>query len=183
MLGETSKRSREKLGQTGRWVVALVLLSLAGPRSASTTRKEILGWIEHVRVGKSRLELTAKLDTGADTSSLDATRIRRFKGRDGQRWVEFLVEEDKTGRRVRFKKRRVRTAYIKEHKGPSQKRSVVLMEICLGEYLQEVEVTLVDRSDFVHPVLLGRNALEGLAVVDPALTMTKEPRCPVEEEE
>jgi len=158
-----------------------VMVLLARP--ASPTKKEILGWVEHVRVGKSRLELTAKLDTGADTSSLDATKIRRFRGKDGERWVEFLVEEDKTGRRVRFKKRRVRTAYIKEHKGPSQKRSVVLMEICLGEYLQEVEVTLVDRSDFVHPVLLGRSALEGLAVVDPALTMTKEPRCPVEEKE
>lgn len=166
-----------------RCASAFLFVMLVLARPASTTKKEILGWVEHVRLGKSRLELTAKLDTGADTSSLDATRIRRFKGRDGQRWVEFLVEEDKTGRRVRFKKRRVRTAYIKEHQGPSQKRSVVLMEICLGEYLQEVEVTLVDRSDFVHPVLLGRNALEGLAVVDPALTMTKEPRCPVEEKE
>lgn len=162
---------------------ACLFLMLSSVRPATSTKKEILGWVEHVKVGKSRLELTAKLDTGADTSSLDATKIRRFKGRDGQRWVEFLVEEEKTGRRVRFKKRRVRTAYIKEHKGPSQKRSVVLMEICLGEYLQEVEVTLVDRSGFIHPVLLGRNALEGLAVVDPAMTMTKEPRCPDEETE
>jgi len=166
-----------------RCTASCLLLMSAFARTASPAKKEILGWVEHVRVGKSRLELTAKLDTGADTSSLDATKIRRFRGKDGERWVEFLVEEDKTGRRVRFKKRRVRTAYIKEHKGPSQKRSVVLMEICLGEYLQEVEVTLVDRSDFVHPVLLGRSALEGLAVVDPALTMTKEPRCPVEEKE
>lgn len=165
------------------WASVCLVALPALPRSASPTKKEILGWVEHVRVGKSRLELTAKLDTGADTSSLDATKIRRFRDKDGERWVEFLVEEDKTGRRVRFKKRRVRTAYIKEHKGPSQKRSVVLMEICLGEYLQEVEVTLVDRSDFAHPVLLGRSALEGLAVVDPALTMTKEPRCPAEEKE
>ena len=166
-----------------RCTASCLLLMSAFARTASPAKKEILGWVEHVRVGKSRLELTAKLDTGADTSSLDATKIRRFRGKDGERWVEFLVEEDKTGRRVRFKKRRVRTAYIKEHKGPSQKRSVVLMEICLGEYLQEVEVTLVDRSDFVHPVLLGRSALEGLAVVDPALIMTKEPRCPVEKKE
>lgn len=159
-----------------------LLLMLALARPTYSLKKEILGWVEHVRVGKSRLELTAKLDTGADTSSLDATRIRRFRGKDGNRWVEFRVE-DSTGRRVRFKKPLVRTAYIKEHKGPSQKRSVVLMEICLGEYLQEVEVTLVDRSDFAYPVLLGRNALEGLAVIDPALTLTREPRCPIEEKE
>ncbi|MGB5573373.1 MAG: RimK/LysX family protein [Thermoanaerobaculia bacterium] len=156
-----------------------VMVLLARP--ASPLKKEILGWIEHVRVGRSRLELTAKLDTGADTSSLDANKIRRFRGKDGRRWVEFLVVEDHSGRRVRFKKPLVRTAYIKEHKGPSQKRSVVLMEICLGEYLQKVEVTLVDRSGFAYPVLLGRNALEGLAVIDPALTLTSKPRCPIEE--
>jgi hypothetical protein len=182
-LVEISNSPRRRPAVAHRWVAALLLFWMALPLTAAPTKKEILGWVEHVRVGKSRLELTAKLDTGADTSSLDATKIRRFRGKDGERWVEFLVEEDKTGRRVRFKKRRVRTAYIKEHKGPSQKRSVVLMEICLGEYVQEVEVTLVDRSDFDHPVLLGRNALEGLAVIDPALEFTREPRCTVEENE
>jgi hypothetical protein len=172
-----------KLGRTHQRATTLVLLLLALARPATSTKKEILGWIEKVQVGKSRLELTAKLDTGADTSSLDASRIRRFRGKDGERWVEFRVGEKTTGRRIRFKKPLVRTAYIKEHKGPSQRRSVVLMEICLGEYLQEVEVTLVDRSGFAYPVLLGRNALEGLAIIDPALTLTTEPRCPVEEEE
>jgi hypothetical protein len=166
-----------------RCASACLFLILVLARPASGLKKEILGWIEHVHLGKSRLELAAKLDTGADTSSLDATKIRRFRGKDGDRWVEFLVVEDHTGRRVRFKKPLVRTAYIKEHKGPSQKRSVVLMEICLGEFLQEVEVTLVDRSGFAYPVLLGRNALEGLAVIDPALTLTRKPRCPTEEQE
>lgn len=166
-----------------RCALACLFLMLSLARPGYSLKKEILGWIEHVRVGKSRLELTAKLDTGADTSSLDATKIRRFRSKDGNRWVEFRVEEDHTGRRVRFKKQLVRNAYIKEHKGPSQKRSVVLMEICLGEYLQEIEVTLVDRSDFAYPVLLGRNALEGLAVIDPALTLTKQPHCPIEAKE
>lgn len=169
-----------RLRRVLRSAALCLLLILAFARPGFSLKKEILGWVEHVRVGKSRLELTAKLDTGADTSSLDAAKIRRFRGKDGNRWVEFRVE-DQTGRRIRFKKPLVRTAYIKEHKGPSQKRSVVLMEVCLGEYLQEIEVTLVDRSDFAYPVLLGRNALEGLAVIDPAMSLTKEPRCPVEE--
>ena len=169
-----------RLRRVLRCAALCLLLILAFARPGFSLKKEILGWVEHVRVGKSRLELTAKLDTGADTSSLDASKIRRFRGKDGNRWVEFRVE-DQTGRRIRFKKPLVRTAYIKEHKGPSQKRSVVLMEVCLGEYLQEIEVTLVDRSDFAYPVLLGRNALEGLAVIDPAMSLTKEPRCPVEE--
>lgn len=183
MLIDSTKSPRGSAEQTRKGILALLLLLLVCPGPASTTSKEILGWVEHVRIGKSRLELTAKLDTGADTSSLDATKIRRFRGKDGKRWVEFRVEEDHTGRRVRFKKPLVRTAYIKEHKGPSQKRSVVMMETCLGEYLQEIEVTLVDRSDFDHAVLLGRNALEGLALIDPALQFTREPSCPALEAE
>ena len=175
-------RCRRSIRGALRWTALWLLLMSAFARPGYSLKKEILGWVEHVRVGKSRLELTAKLDTGADTSSLDASKIRRFRGKSGNRWVEFRVE-DQTGRRIRFKKPLVRTAYIKEHKGPSQKRSVVMMEVCLGEYLQEIEVTLVDRSDFAYPVLLGRNALEGLAVIDPAMTLTKEPRCPVEETE
>jgi hypothetical protein len=182
MSVENSK-GRLQSGRRSRGAAAFVVLLLVLPRSGSPAKKDILGWIEHVRVGKSSLELMAKLDTGADTSSLDANHIRRFRGKDGKRWVEFRVEEEHTGRRVRFKKPLIRTAYIKEHTGPSQRRSVVLMEICLGEYLQEVEVTLVDRSGFAYPVLLGRNALEGLAVVDPELTLTREPQCPVEDEE
>ncbi len=183
MFVEMSRSPCNKLEGVRQCAVVLVLSWMALPLAAVPTKKEILGWVEHVHVGKSRLELTAKLDTGADTSSLDANHIRRYRGKDGQRWVEFLVEEDHKGRRVRFKKPLVRTAYIKEHSGPSQKRSVVMMEICLGEYLQEVEVTLVDRSGFAYPVLLGRNALEGLAVIDPALQMTRKPRCPAEESE
>ena len=35
--------------------------------------------------------MEAKLDTGADTSSLDASKVRRYREKDGDRWVEFLV--------------------------------------------------------------------------------------------
>ncbi len=41
----------------------------------------------------------------------------------------------------------------------------------------EIEVSLVDRSGFSFPVLLGRNALEGLAVVDSELEFTSQPVC------
>jgi hypothetical protein len=55
------------------------------------------------------------------------------------------------------------------------------MAICLGDHLMEIEVSLVDRSGFAFPVLLGRNALEGRAVVDSELEYTAGPNCPAED--
>ena len=54
---------------------------------------------------------------------------------------------------------------------------MVKLNICLGDLLREVEFTLVNRETFDHPVLLGRNLLDGFAVVDPELDHTSQPSC------
>lgn len=143
---------------------------------------QIFGWVEQVLIGELRLAMDAKLDTGADTSSLHAEWIRRTRDKDGDRWVEFLVVDPDSGRRVRFKKHLVRTSYIKEHSGSKQRRPVVLIDVCLGTHERRIEVNLVDRSSFDYPMLLGRNALEGLALVDSAERHTVEPACPTRED-
>lgn len=144
---------------------------------AASRSKDIFGWVERVELGKSRLELEAKLDTGADTSSLDAAKIRRYRQKDGDRWVEFQVVDRASGRRIRYKKRLIRYAYIKEHEGPSQRRPVIRMQVCLGDHLADVEMNLVDRSGFDYPILLGRNALDNVALVDAAESFTTPPDC------
>lgn len=147
------------------------------------TKKDIFGWVERVLVGESQLEMKAKLDTGADTSSIHASKIHRSRGQNGQTWVEFRLTDEDSDRTVRYKKRLVRYAYIKEHDGPSQRRPVVELEVCLGDHRQQIEVSLVDRSGFDYPVLLGRNALERVAVVDPELHLTARPVCASEDED
>jgi len=124
------------------------------------------------------MKLKAKLDTGAETSSLDASEIRLLRrGSSGQRFVEFRLSDDDSRRTVTFKKRLVREARIKQHDGSFQSRPVVIVAVCLSDHLQEVEFTLIDRSEFLYPVLLGRSALAGLAVVDPDLTFSSDPDC------
>ena len=165
-------------------VPLLLVWSLATPiddAAATVDHKEIFGWAEKVLIGESQVALTAKLDTGADTSSVHTAKIRRFRSDTGQVWVEFRVSESGGDRTIRFRKRLVRYAYIKEHEGPSQKRPVVNMEICLGTHRTVVEVSLVDRGSFDFPVLLGRNALTGRVVVDPELDFTAPPSCPAVE--
>ena len=161
-------------------VVALVSL-LSTPIAAAEITPEgqdLFGWVESVLIGERKMALKAKLDTGAETSSLDASDIRFLRRRpSGLRLVEFSLSDEDSGRTVNFKKRLVREARIKQHDGSFQTRPVVIVLICLGDHLQEVEVTLIDRSEFLYPVLLGRSALAGLAVVDPDLTFTRDPDC------
>ena len=151
---------------------------MATKGDAAAGGQDLFGWVEWVLVGERKMELKAKLDTGAETSSLDASDIRLLRRRtSGQRFVEFRLSDEESGRTVVFKKRLVREARIKQHDGSFQTRPVVVVSVCVGDHLQEVEVTLIDRSEFLYPVLLGRSALAGLAVDDPDLTFTRDPVC------
>jgi hypothetical protein len=161
--------------------MAVVCCQTVLAASGDPQDKEILGWIEFVLLGKSELELKAKLDTGAETSSLHTDSIRRFR-RGRRDWVEFRVHDDDARRRVVFRKQVVRRVRIKEHSGPSQRRPVVKLDLCLGEHRRRIEVNLTDRSEFNYPLLLGRSALEGMVVVDSELTFTRKPDCAEEDE-
>lgn len=126
-----------------------------------------MGWLESIFVKPWNRRLTAKLDTGAKTSSLHADKIEHFN-RDGEPWVRFTLEdiEDRRQDPVRVEKPLVRTAYIKSHQRQSSKRDVVMMNICKNGRDYEAEFNLVDRSNFNYPVLLGRAFLKDVALVD-----------------
>lgn len=129
----------------------------------------VMGWLEGVFLKPWNLRLTAKLDTGAKTSSLNAENIQRFN-RDGNEWVRFSVSEDDDAPPLVIERPLVRTVYIKEHRKDASKREVVSLAICKNGRTYETEFTLVDRSNFNYPVLLGRSFLKSVALVDPSQT-------------
>lgn len=139
--------------------------------------KLILGWVEKVVIpAEAALTLEAKLDTGADTSSLDAKVLKRFR-RDGKHWLRFSVLDPATKERVILERPYLRGVRIKRHDGKHQRREVADLAICLGDRLHTIEVTLINREQFEYPLLLGRSALKGFALVDPGLKLTQNPRC------
>lgn len=140
------------------------------------TEFEIFGWVEWVKLMDGELRLKAKLDTGAATSSLDATNIERFR-KDGKRWIRFTVTDPETGDLLELEKRLVRNVRIVRHSGAHQRRPVIKMPICFGTQRREVEVNLIDRSNFIYPMLLGRSALEDYALIDSGSTFQNSPRC------
>lgn len=122
------------------------------------------------------LRLKAKLDTGAKSSSLDATDITPFE-RDGRHWVRFRPSRSGLDEAPLVEQPVARYVRIKRHSGPYDRRPVIRLPLCLGDELRTVEVNLTDRGNFIYPLLLGRKALAGLAVVDPARTFLRAPSC------
>lgn len=132
-------------------------------------QKTIMGWLESVFIKPWNRRLTAKLDTGAKTSSLHADNIEHFS-KGGEDWVRFNLGdiEDKGLAPIRVEKPLVRTVNIKCKGDDCQpsKRDVVVLTVCKNGKNYEAEFNLVDRSNFNYPVLLGRSFLKGVALVD-----------------
>jgi hypothetical protein len=137
--------------------------------------KQVVGWIEKVRIYPGNYLVHAKLDSGAEYSSLDAAKLTEFD-RDGKRWVRFDLPQGDGGK-VTIERPLLRTATIKRHFLGSQKRPVVKIGVCLGHIYKETEVNLVDRTGFNYRMLIGRKFMEGVVVIDPSAQYTIEPEC------
>lgn len=137
---------------------------------------EILGWVENVWLMEPAFKAKAKLDSGAETSSLHAIIVKKFR-KDDKRWVRFQVEDPTTGELITLVRERVRTIGIVQHDGDNQVRPVVTMSMCVAGRILDTEVSLTDRSQFNYPLLLGRNTLERFALIDPGNTFLSDKGC------
>lgn len=71
----------------------LLFCTLLLPAIGTAADNTIYGLNEHVGIPDFNLEVDAKLDTGAQTASLSARDITRFK-REGESWVRFYLAVD-----------------------------------------------------------------------------------------
>ena len=161
----------ERLEQRGEELV-LVPTECETEFSETLASKELVGRAEWIGLPDLGTYLRARLDSGANTSSLSATEITRFE-RDGEDWVRFklgLSDDDVVVDSVRDEwierpvERRVR---IMQAAG-SETRPVVSLLMTLGPLRGSVEFTLNDRSHLNYPVLLGRRFLMDIALIDVA---------------
>lgn len=125
----------------------------------------VVGELEHIYLTPPNIALTARIDTGAKTSSLNALDMVEFE-RDGKAHVRFNIIDPKSGEKVEIIRRIVRHVKIKEHEGEAQSRPIVKMRVRLGDLDQPIKMTLTDRSEFKNQVLIGRNFLRDYAIVD-----------------
>jgi hypothetical protein len=128
--------------------------------------KQVVGGREDVWVEDLQLALPARIDTGAETASLDARNIREFE-RDGDEWVRFDIVHPETGEPLTLERPVARVVRILQSTSEeAERRAVIELGIVLGEVRQMAEFTLSDRSHLDFQMLVGRNILKDLMVVD-----------------
>lgn len=138
----------------------------ACPPPTQVSNKLVVGQLEQVWLPDLELVLTARIDTGAETSSLDARNIELFE-RDGKRWVRFEIINPVTGAPESLERRLKRTVGISQAgSSATKRRPVVKMSIVIGRSNQTAEFTLSDRSHQEYQALIGRNILKDVMIVD-----------------
>lgn len=144
---------------------------LKTPFSArNDSEKIMIGEVEEVILVPWGISLPARIDTGADMSSLDAREVSVRNN-----LADFTLGSGYGGSRLQLPVvgwRQVQTSMGIEA------RPVVEIGICLGPKLLRTQATLKDRSQMSYPFLVGRNVLNGGFVVDTTLSKAARPACP-----
>ncbi|WP_299734687.1 RimK/LysX family protein [uncultured Endozoicomonas sp.] len=113
-------------------------------------------------------QLTALVDSGSTTSSMDARDITVRRMPNGTDWVRFtlLTDRDGQGKEVTLVKPIERFINVITHSGPPDRRPVIEATIELNNINVTTEFSLTSRAQFPQSILLGRNTLDELAVID-----------------
>ncbi len=144
------------------------------PNELKCEGKLIIGEKEYAYLPKYKMTMEARIDTGATTTSIDARNIKPME-MDGKKWVKFELVDRKTKKTAKDKKPEVKMVSIKRHGAEDQIRYAVKLRINISDLSQYILVTLTDRSKYTFPVLIGRNFLNGVAIVDVTKAFTKQP--------
>lgn len=127
-----------------------------------------LGALEKVYIDIVQSHFVARVDTGAATSSINAIDMQKFE-RDGKKWVRFHVSDDEVAVEQRkwiespiIRHVKIRQASMNE----LERRPVVELWIKIGSVHEKTQFTLTDRTQMDFPLLLGREFIQDLAIVD-----------------
>jgi hypothetical protein len=131
-----------------------------------------IGWKEFVDLPElGLLRLKSKIDTGARTSTLhlhSLTYLERLA--DGSQAAELTMAPDRhdPSLLVSARVRVLRQIEVRDSGGHLEVRPLIETELVLGPVRKRILVTLSDRSGMLFRMILGRKAVEGDFLVDPA---------------
>jgi len=130
----------------------------------------VLGWREWLALPQLGIAaIKTKIDSGARTSSLHVESLDPYE-RDGTTWLRFDVLTRRRRRELVLhcdapaSDRRA----VSDSGGHVTERWFIRTGFELAGCRWDAEMNLTSRHDMLFPLLLGRNALSGRFVVDPA---------------
>ena len=150
-----------------------IIVQAPTPVEQTPTHNIILGSIEKVTIDSIKQTFDARVDTGAATSSLNAIDIEEFE-RNGKNWVRFhLADNTKSEEEKNIWIEAPVLRYVKIRQSSADeldRRAVVELWVKVGKIHEKAQFTLADRSHMNHPILLGREFIRDIALVDVSRT-------------
>jgi hypothetical protein len=140
----------------------------------SQSDKQIVGLHEQALILGLDMVMQARISTNVAYSVIDARNIQMFE-RDGEEWVRFTLYHPETKEPHVLERKRLRFHSLTASNNatssastvaPTDKRPVVKMRFTIGKLTQKGEFVLSDRSQSESPMLIGRNILRDVMLVD-----------------
>jgi len=126
--------------------------------------KLLIGEIEKVTLIKEKIELKARIDSGAVTSSIGVYNPKNFE-RDGEKWIRFNLNSDEDAQTFEYPV--YDTVTIKQTSELSEERIEIKIDIKIGSSTYKNQIfNLTDRSHLDFQLLIGRSFLRDRAVID-----------------
>jgi len=132
-------------------------------------KSKMIGWREWIALPDFGIDaIKAKVDSGARTSAIHATKIR-YHNKDGEIWVSFDITAQMNPRKsVRVRAPLIEKRKVRSSMGHASVRPVILTTLQIGDEKWPTEVTLVNRDPMGFRMLIGRRALSGRFIIHPA---------------
>lgn len=129
----------------------------------------VVGWREWVGLPDLGIAvIAAKVDSGAKSSSIDASHIEPYTTESGERRVRFRVHPAKKA--TVYADAPVsdfRTIRNPGHGGREEERFVIRTDLEIAGSRWPIEVTLARRKRMQYRMLVGREAIAGMCLIDP----------------
>ena len=139
-------------------------------KTAPREQRPLLGWREWVGLPELGIPaIKCKVDTGARSSALHAFRVDPFR-RDNRDWVRFGIHphQDDTQTEIWCEAPVLDIREVTDSGGHTAERYFIATQIQLGEQVLSLELSLTSRDTMLFRMLLGREAMRGRFLVDPA---------------
>lgn len=137
----------------------------ARPRTGGELDLPIIGRVEFLQLEYPGIQLEGLMDTAAELTTLGVADIQLVE-KDGQQHVLYALTDPATGEVHPMDSPLQRRATLKLGDGSSVRAYIVRLWLTLGENRARVEVALSERTDMLAPLLVGRNFLTDVAIVD-----------------
>lgn len=128
----------------------------------NTSEQKIIGRTELVDLPEWKfIDLEAKIDTGAYTSSMHCHDIEAYR-KDGEDWIRFyLLDPDHES----YNEQEITMPVydqreVKSSNGETELRYFIKTKINLFDRSYDIELSLTDRSAMKYPLLIGRKFLQ-----------------------